>query len=360
MKCCINCFEDVELKNIIEHLKEKGDCDFCHSHNVYVYDIEKDNKIGELLTEILYIYTLEDTLPREFPINKLEKLEDILMNEWHIFNLDKASMIKLVKELCKKSYTRIDDVFEQKVGFKELHLKHLKHIGLYLENNAILKTNTWEDFVENIKTKNRFHTDFFNENELEKILSYTVKTLKKGEVFYRARISKDKKGYNITEMGAPPANLASAGRANAEGISCLYLASDEKTTFYEIRAIAYDYVCVGRFELNKDIEIIDLSSLDKISPFISELECMEYAINVDILNKIAYDISRPMRRHDSKLDYLPTQYISDFIKKKKYAGIMYKSTLSETGYNLAIFDESIFTCIDTKVYEVESLSYDYK
>lgn len=161
-------------------------------------------------------------------------------------------------------------------------------------------------------------------------------------------------------MGAPPANLASAGRANAEGISCLYLASDEKTTFYEIRAIAYDYVCVGRFELNKDIEIIDLSSLDKISPFISELECMEYAINVDILNKIAYDISRPMRRHDSKLDYLPTQYISDFIKKKKYAGIMYKSTLSETGYNLAIFDESIFTCIDTKVYEVESLSYDYK
>lgn len=166
MKCCINCFEDVELKNIIEHLKEKGDCDFCHSHNVYVYDIEKDNKIGELLTEILYIYTLEDTLPREFPTNKLEKLEDILMNEWHIFNLDKASMIKLVKELCKKSYTRIDDVFEQKVGFKELHLKHLKHIGLYLENNAILKTNTWEDFVESIKTKNRFHTDFFNEKKM--------------------------------------------------------------------------------------------------------------------------------------------------------------------------------------------------
>ena len=37
---------------------------------MYVYDIEKDNKIGELLTEILYIYTLEDTLPREFPTNK--------------------------------------------------------------------------------------------------------------------------------------------------------------------------------------------------------------------------------------------------------------------------------------------------
>lgn len=356
MKCCINCFKDIELKNIIEHLNMKGDCDFCHSKNVYIYDIEKDNKIGELIAEILYIYTLEDALPPVYPKEKLEKLEDILMNEWHIFNLEKDSMIKLVKEVCKKNYSRIDDIFEQKVGIKELYLKHF---GSYLENNAILKTNTWEDFVESIKTRNRFHTDFFNEDELEKMLSYTVKTLKKGEIFYRARISKNSKGFDVTERGAPPANLASAGRANAEGISCLYLASDENTTFYEIRAIAYDYVCVGKFELNKDIEIIDLSSLDKISPFISELECMEYAINVDILNKIARDISKPMRRHDSKLDYLSTQYISDFIKKFGYKGIMYKSTLSSNGYNLAIFDETLFDCIGTEMREIKSLVYEY-
>lgn len=358
MKCCIDCFKDVEIRNIIEHLNVKGDCDFCHKHDVYVYDINENNEIGVLLSEVLCVYTIEDTLSKRYPKEKLAKIEDILIDKWHIFNVNKSIMINLVKKLCEKNknYPRINDIFEQKIGFRELYLDEYRP---YLENKAILKTHTWEEFVGSIKNKNRFHTDFLNENELEKILSYTTKILKKDEIFYRARISKDDIGYKLSEMGAPPVNLASAGRANAEGISCLYLANNKETTFYEIRAIAYDYVCVGTFKLREDIKVVDLSSIDRISPFISDLEYNEYAINIDILNEIAHDISKPMRRHDSKLDYLPTQYISDFIKKIGYNGIMYKSTLSPEGYNLAIFREDLFECISTNVYEIKSLTYKY-
>ena len=41
---------------------------------------------------------------------------------------------------------------------------------------------------------------------------------------------------------------------------------------------------------------------------------MEYAINKEHLNKINDEMGKIMRRSDSALDYVPTQYITDFVK----------------------------------------------
>jgi len=68
------------------------------------------------------------------------------------------------------------------------------------------------------------------------ICSYIKKTYNSGTVFYRARIS-DKDGLTKSEMGAPPQQLATAGRVNPEGISHLYLGSDKTTTLNEIRQV---------------------------------------------------------------------------------------------------------------------------
>lgn len=164
-------------------------------------------------------------------------------------------------------------------------------------------------------------------------------------------------------MGAPPANSASAGRANPVGISMLYLCDSVQTTMYEIRAGVYDYVTVGTFELLSDIEVINLADLDKISPFFAAnsygIDYIRQAVNIDYLRIIGQEIARPLRRHDSALDYLPTQYISDFIKSKGYAGIEYSSTMCKDGINLAVYDENLLKCISTTVYDVKSLTYLY-
>jgi hypothetical protein len=73
---------------------------------------------------------------------------------------------------------------------------------------------------------------------------------------------------------------------------------------------------------------------------------------------MALEIAKPLRRSDSPLDYLPTQYISEFIKFAGYAGVEYASTLNVGGYNLAVFDESLFECTDVSVVEVKSVSYE--
>jgi hypothetical protein len=86
---------------------------------------------------------------------------------------------------------------------------------------------------------------------------------------------------------------------------------------------------------------------------------IQYAINIEHLKLISQEIAKPLRRNDSVLDYLPTQYISDYIKSQNYDGVEYISSMCENGFNLAVFDESVFKCTKTTVYDIKSLSYTY-
>lgn len=228
--------------------------------------------------------------------------------------------------------------------------------------HSLLTTNSWDDFVNAIKTKNRFHTHYVDLDLLERFCSYIRKPYKAGEMFYRCRISTEE-GLSVKEMGAPPFEKTTDGRANARGIRCLYLGDTAETTIYEARAGAYDYVTVGKFKLKKDIIVVDLKKINQISPFIDGLDCLEYAINKEHLNKINNEMGKIMRRSDSALDYVPTQYITDFVKSiihdgvEEYAGIEYKSVMHSDGYNLAVFDPDVFECVGTKVYRIDTIDY---
>lgn len=76
-------------------------------------------------------------------------------------------------------------------------------------------------------------------------------------------------------------------------------------------------------------------------------------------------MSKSLRRSDSTLDYVPTQYIVDFIKsithngKQEYDGIEYNSTTNPGGYNLSIFNPDVFECMAVDVYDIEQLHYTF-
>ena len=232
-----------------------------------------------------------------------------------------------------------------------------------ITENSILRGYKWDDFVFSLKHQNRFHTGYMNTDILEKFCSYIRKPYKKGTKFYRARIS-SKKGFEPIDMGAPKADIVSDGRANSAGIRRLYLADDFLTTIYETRAGAFDFVSVGCFELQKDITVVDFKLINQISPVTEGLSALQYIINRDLLNKINDEMGKTMRRSDSVLDYLPTQYITDFIQSisyedgPEYDGIEYRSTLHPAGYNLAIFKPELFKCISVDVYRVNEIKYD--
>lgn len=244
------------------------------------------------------------------------------------------------------------ELFESPVCLKQLYDEE------YLNNNSLLKSYTWDHFVNEIKTTNRFHLNYINTKVLKLFIDAAKVSYRTGDTFYRARISTDKNGFSPDKMGAPPLISAKAGRVNAEGISVLYLADSIDTVVYEVRAGRYDYLTIGTFELQEDIEVVSLDSLKSVSPFLSDGGITQHAVNLAHLERLSQEVARPLRRYDSNLDYLPTQYFSDFIKSQKgVSGITYRSAMAIEGVNLAAFTPSCFRCVETQVLEVTDLQY---
>ena len=359
---CEYCFRDRELASIINSVSSAniGECPVCHHQMAHLYDTSIQTDLTPYFEKLLNIYTPSTMLPDTYPKTETRSLIDDLKERWNIFSdISRIHIYGILKAVCEELYENSSELFNSTVGIPELY------DNKYLKDHALLKNNDWDAFVEEIKTKNRFHSKLINFDILEKYCSFIRKTYKAGSLFYRARIS-DRSGYPVSEMSAPPAGRSSEGRANARGITCLYLASDIDTTLHEVRAGVFDYVSVGTFRLKKDITVVNLRAITEISPFVEGLECLDHAINKQHLEKINTEMSKALRRSDSTLDYVPTQYIVDFIKSidhngvQEYDGIEYNSTTNPGGYNLAIFTPALFECIAVDVYDIEKLQYTSK
>jgi len=359
MKFCNHCIVDGELSPIIEGLRQyENYCPLCGKRKVYIYDTDVHSDLIDNFERLLDIYTPETMLPCNFPDDEKRFLVSELTDRWHIFSnkLTSTEVYKIIRALCAEKYTSMASLFDARVGIAELDDKE------YLQEHALLRSNSWDDFVKNVKNHNRFHSNYIELTVLNRYCSFIRKVYKKGTILYRGRISTED-GFPVDQMGAPPSDKVTAGRANSAGIRCLYLANDLDTTIHEIRAGIFDYVSIGKFELTQDIVVVDLKAIDHISPFIEGFDILEHAINKEHLKRINMEIGRTLRRSDSVLDYIPTQYIADFIKSiiregnPEYAGIEYNSTINLKGQNLAVFYPELFVCTDVEVHHIKELEY---
>lgn len=361
MICCEKCFEDTEIKNMIKSRLNIGNCDLCGSENVSIYNTEIDTYLTEMLEGFFDIYSSEGELTNDFPEKRLNLLKCELKYNWDIFSdkLTESHIEILIKEICKLFFEERPELLIKRVGIAEFVDEN------YLENNSVVGKYDWDAFIKSIKYKYRFNTDIFKKEIFKDYCNFLEKKIHRNEIMYRARVSADEKGYSNENIGAPPVGLATEGRINPSGMSYLYLSDKKQTTLYEIRAALHDYVTIGTFKLKSDIKVIDLTQIDKISVF-SKIDTERQAINREHLQKISEEIARPLRRNDSKLDYLPTQYICDLIKsirdlndptKSAYDGILYKSAMVKDSYNLTVFNQDLFECVGTEVHEVNILQY---
>jgi len=71
-------------------------------------------------------------------------------------------------------------------------------------------------------------------------------------------------------------------------------------------------------------------------------------------------LSIPIRRDDTDIDYIPTQYVAEFIKSEGYDGILYKSSLSESGKNIVIFNPELIKINKTELVEVTCISIQFE
>lgn len=329
MNCCPNCFVDPEIKGIITSISsESGFCDYCGTQEQAIIPIDE---LQEVFTHLLELYEPNEDSPND--------LFTQINLDWNVF-LNETYCKRLLSDICGEKY-----------GFLLSANVKLK----YTVNDSVAD---WVNFANEIKSQNRF---FIEQNVIVRdvvgqLLNRHTKTIKSGTKFFRGRIAVNEDGFPLKELCQPPHHKATPGRANPDGISYLYLAKEKATTLYEIGASLNDYVCIGEFELLNDIEIVVLKDVHNISPFLEDVNLEEYVKNKDILTQFGIALSTPLRSFDSLREYLPTQYLCEYVKSLGIHGVEYASAMNKGGTNYAIFDGNKFKCVNQSTVIVKEIS----
>ena len=280
-----------------------------------------------------------------------KKFHQKVQDTWNVFKHADEDIIKDHLQSILRDYKPVGDpLFTEPVELEALY----STIAGGDDHEA-----KWENFAEEIKYKNRF---FLNETIdlklLGNLLNYFSKTYSKGKIFYRARIS-ESIGFKINEMGKPPADKSTPGRANPKGIPYLYLATSVETAVYESRSSYLDFITIAEYKLREPLSIVSLRGMLNVSPFIFGDSIQNYIVHQKYLVRLERELSKPVRRFDKELDYLPSQYLCEYVKSLGYDAIEYGSSLKEGGINLAIFNDDKLQPIGIEVYEVSNVNLDF-
>lgn len=313
MDCCPNCFLDSELRWRVAKLSTRsGRCPSCGSVDVSIVPARDLEPYFSLVSDV---YEADpDGL----------SLSSWMHADWYLFRVNPEVAGRLVGEMLPAS-----------AGLK------------YSPKKADFDSpeGSWKSLREQLAKTNRFFPkdppNLLLMQELTGLLVVDQKALP--STLYRARIRRHEKALKLSEMGVPPAELVSGGRANPPGIPYLYMASDVSTAIAEVRPGVADVVCVAKFEAQRDYKLVDLASpRHRISPFNLDADSLHKIRScMDFVCTLGSDLSSPAPPYRASTDYLVTQYLCELIKDLGYDGVMYASAVSK-GTNIAAYDANLF------------------
>jgi len=319
MEVCPNCFNDKELSGFISSSVKIGTCGICRSHDVRLLDI----------VELLDFF---QELVNNFQTSAGgTKLISIIRKDWKFFKSDQIAVeilnnvlpnlstdIKFPEELV--AYT--DDINEN-LNYWDTLKDELKWQQRFLSDISYLEDLGWDGF---------FNTQFELTPKHE---------LFRGRVHHQSGLN----AYNEDEMMCPEPRMAKGGRANPSGIPYLYLCDNQDTVLYEIRASYLDELSIGTFRLKSkyvSTKIVDFTEETSLYQPARVNETIKASL---LRERISRDLSKPMRRYDSEIEYIPTQFICEFIRIFTGAsGIQFRSSLHPPGKNIVMFDQEYMEC----------------
>lgn len=325
MLCCSHCFTDRSLETFIERVSEEsGDCPLCDTRNV---PLCKPSALSKLLEPLFELYTPTDS-PSGAPIHEL------IDKDWQILSHSGAAEVleSIAAELGISSHDRFE---------------------LRGAPDGSLVTK-WNDFAEELKTRNRFFPNTRHDaNFLSFLLGNLYTPLLSGTRVFRARIKNGPGQYAPRDLKMPPSGVATAGRANPQGIPYFYTASDSDTAVSEVRPQRGETICVGEFEVLANLQLVDLRDPYRtFTPFGHEYGLDEILLKgLPLLKHLGEELAKPVLRSRAQLEYLPSQYLCEFIKMNGADGIIYNSSLGQ-GSNYATFTDKSFgyrSCIEVEV-----------
>ena len=319
MNCCATCFGDRGLRNNIIPLlsTEIGKCSYCESDQI---PIVNPAALSDYLELLISAYKTD--------------AEGKLLVEW--FRTDWGMF-----DHSRMDDPRAKDLLAEILNDGEIVRERFEP-AYPAETNRLLQ---WETLREELMWRNRFFPEANIDYDRLEVLLFEL-IVGEGEVprtWHRARIQTGELPLAITEMGAPPRKSSSHGRANPAGIPYLYLAANPETAISEIRPHTGDVACVADFTTPEGLKLVDLRSPRKmVSPFLlmDGVEICRMRNDLPFLERLGFELTRPVVPQSAAIDYTPSQYLCEFIKHCKFDGVVYRSSVSE-GVNLALFDPAV-------------------
>lgn len=348
---CPDCVDDEYLKDIIRQSAEKTQCDYCgrrtRSRSVapilvlmgpigstVAYYFNEPTQAGVPWDEGAFVFDSTDT-------------HDVLMS----ISLDCHD--ELFEDIADSFIN--DDWAPAAGGHWASSHPHEDFIG------------SWNNFVQIVKHEVRYFfqhrppgvdwPDDFEPGRYEPqyllpaIGSFAeelglIKTLPSRMPLFRVRErgQNDTWELNAKELGAPPPELANAGRMNPAGISYLYLAFDEKTALGEVLSGPPSTAAIGSFETVQDLTVLDLSDLPTLPSIFDDGQrwVLERLL---FLQRFAKAISKPVRKDGREhVEYVPSQVVSEYFSRVFLSndghpinGLIYPSAVCPGGKNVVIF-----------------------
>jgi len=315
--CCPDCFNHDFIKEFIKANQVKtGKCSFCLSSDV---PLIKPGLLSDSFQPLIDLYQVSPS-GNSF----VERLQE----DWFVFSC----------RLTDNKKTKLLSLIADDSAFKDMLFEsRYSHSSTFLSG--------WEEFKLELQHENRFFPKkAIDTEQIKELIDYLLLENKNNPKFiYRARKNRENKEYSITEMGKPPIEKASDGRANPKGISYFYGASDEKTAIAETRPYKSEIISVCKFRFKGQIKLVDLRSpLLSISPFEMDDDglVMLHNEHMPFLKHLSLSLSIPVLPYNKDLEYLPTQYLCELIKNKGFDGIVFKSSLG-AGDNYVIFHDDV-------------------
>ncbi|MCC9162973.1 RES family NAD+ phosphorylase [Alcaligenes sp. MMA] len=330
--CCPECFDDRSLRDqLFPSLDPShGTCDFCGTANTQLVEPSKLMDYFELLVNVYE------------PSEGGKSLVEWMKEDWQLFShqrMDIAHAKELLGEILNDG---------------EIVRRSFAPSASYISEGLA----QWDKLRDEMMYGNRWFLDVaIDQDRLKQLLDMLIARPLPSQ-WYRARIRTDDEGFSIEKMGAPPRRRSSNGRANPAGIPYLYLGSLPDTAVAEIRPHTGEVACVAGFTVPEEIKAVDLRNPRKlVSPFIlpDASDIGQLRADLPFLERLGEELTRPVQPAGAAIDYIPSQYLCEFIKKKGFDGVVYRSSVSD-GINLALFNPELAEGGDVTLYNVTKVS----
>ncbi|MCH7313999.1 RES family NAD+ phosphorylase [Acinetobacter sp. ANC 3882] len=346
-RCCSNCFSDKSLKAKINAIGRIQRCFYCKTNENSSIDIDQLYPLIQPLIEVI-IQNYPET-------NEGLTITEILDQEFSLFNT--SNCIPLINDALSTNQNN-------------LLLKRFAPVSKNLPSE-------WKELKEELMHNNRFfpQTQLYQDAFLERgnlfeiftnvieDLNYEINT---SDELFRARISD--KPLIHSEMLKPPIEVVSIGRANPDGISYLYVAENIDTCLSEVRPSNGQTIYIALFKPIVDFNVLDLRNPRKDISFLSLAEnddnddFKKFLKLINLLEEFSKELSLPVLPNRSRIDYIPTQFITEFFKNIGIlSGLMFNSSFGK-GYNVVVFNQDLMSCLSTeiKIYKVKGIDLHYE